>query len=494
MDRVAVIERALAALAPPRTCANSLPRLDRDVLKDMMRKVRYIVWPSVTHPPAVPPHVDLFNRFEWILRDTTDILVAQVQCAFIMHGDARAVEPSPELKPAPTWERQADQPSPRQDDEFFKMCRQKALAITEHFVAERLPHLRWLLNTDAEIAFANDVAATSISEVIHTYPGVRCMLYQRVAHELYLLGVPNSLTRALTEIAHSITGIDIHPHTSIGHHFFIDHGTGIVIGATAIIGNYVSLYQGVTLGARSFPVDKETGEKIKNLPRHPIIEDYVTIYANAVVLGRITIGRNSTIGGNVWVVQSLPANTTIVQKANRVLETKQSMLRNIKEKATEHFFIQLVANTNCPVRGPQLLICAVVIINYFFFSATVKGVERFIRMDDGPPQMPILRVIRACTPFCYQTIMIPMPALQSPLPEDRPPPRYERRSSIASANDRNCCALCETHMQGVCRCWSSLRQPTMRPIFFFHSPLRFLFGFSVLQAHPRHDIFFFPGG
>eukprot|EP00744_Colponema_vietnamica_P009230 GILI01013148.1.p1 GENE.GILI01013148.1~~GILI01013148.1.p1 ORF type:complete len:401 (+),score=75.91 GILI01013148.1:148-1203(+) len=181
------------------------------------------------------------------------------------------------------------------------------------FLIERLPKLRVLLHLDVEAVFLHDVAANSIGEVVLCYPGIYFMVHQRLAHELYLLGAPNHVTRLLTEIAHTKTGIDIHPHTSIGHSFFMDHCTGIVVGATSIIGNRVSIYQGVTLGAKAFPLDPETGEKIKNLPRHPVIEDDVTIYANASVLGRVTIGSGSVIGGNVWLAQSVPSNTTVLQ-------------------------------------------------------------------------------------------------------------------------------------------------------------------------------------
>jgi serine O-acetyltransferase len=139
-----------------------------------------------------------------------------------------------------------------------------------------------------------DPAAKSVSEIIFCYPAVYALLHQRVAHELFELGVP-VLPRIITEMAHSQTGIDIHPGAQIGEYFSIDHGTGIVVGQTAIIGNHVRLYQGVTLGAKSFTLDEE-GLPI-DLPRHPIIEDYVTIYSNASILGRITIGRGSIIGG-----------------------------------------------------------------------------------------------------------------------------------------------------------------------------------------------------
>lgn len=149
-----------------------------------------------------------------------------------------------------------------------------------------------------------------MSEIIFCYPAVYALLHQRVAHELFELGVP-VLPRIITEMAHSQTGIDIHPGAQIGEYFSIDHGTGIVVGQTAIIGNHVRLYQGVTLGAKSFTLDEE-GLPI-DLPRHPIIEDYVTIYSNASILGRITIGRGSIIGGNIWLTHSVPPNSKISQ-------------------------------------------------------------------------------------------------------------------------------------------------------------------------------------
>jgi serine O-acetyltransferase len=193
-----------------------------------------------------------------------------------------------------------------------------ATKIVDEFLLCRLSKVKVLLRLDVEAMFVHDVAAQSVSEVVLCYPSVLCMLHQRIAHELHLLGAPPSVTRMLTEMAHSKTGIDIHPETTIGHHFFVDHGTGVVIGATAIIGNHVKMYQGVTLGARSFPVDPKTGLKIKSLPRHPIIEDNVTLYSNAVVLGRIRIGQGSTIAGNVWVTQDVPPGTTVVQTKSQV--------------------------------------------------------------------------------------------------------------------------------------------------------------------------------
>ena len=177
--------------------------------------------------------------------------------------------------------------------------------------ASRLPELRVLLDTDVEAAFAGDPAARSVDEVLICYPSILAIIHHRLAHELHGLGAP-LVARIISEVAHSKTGIDIHPGATIGHHFFIDHGTGVVVGETAIIGNHVRLYQGVTLGARSFTVD-EQGLLEKAQPRHPVIEDDVVIYAGATVLGRIIIGSGSVIGGNVWLTQSVPAGSNVQQ-------------------------------------------------------------------------------------------------------------------------------------------------------------------------------------
>ena len=164
-----------------------------------------------------------------------------------------------------------------------------------------LPELKEQLEMDVEAAYNGDPAAESYDEIICCYPVIKAMINYRVAHKMLSLGI-SLIPRIITEKAHSETGIDIHPAASIGHHFTIDHGTGVVIGATCIIGNNVKLYQGVTLGAKSFPLD-EKGNPIKGIPRHPIIEDDVIIYSNSTVLGRITIGRGSIIGGNLWVTK-----------------------------------------------------------------------------------------------------------------------------------------------------------------------------------------------
>lgn len=175
---------------------------------------------------------------------------------------------------------------------------------------DQLPEIKRLLYTDVEAMFQSDPAATNYGEVIYCYPVMNTMTHYRIAHVLHQMQVP-VIPRIITELAHSRTGIDIHPGAKIGEYFAIDHGTGVVIGETAIIGNHVTLYQGVTLGAKSFKYD-ENGNML-NVPRHPIIEDYVTIYSNASILGRITIGHHSVIGGNIWLTHSVPPNSRILQ-------------------------------------------------------------------------------------------------------------------------------------------------------------------------------------
>ncbi len=181
--------------------------------------------------------------------------------------------------------------------------------------AARLPRVRLLLESDIEAAYHGDPAAKSRAEIMFCYPGVSAIIHHRLAHELYLLGL-TLLARVIAESAHSSTGIDIHPGAKIGERFFIDHGTGVVIGETAVIGSRVRLYQGVTLGAKSFPVD-ERGALIKGQIRHPVIEDDVVIYAGATIRGPVTIGAGSTIGGNVWLTRSVPPNSHVTQAQAR---------------------------------------------------------------------------------------------------------------------------------------------------------------------------------
>ena len=193
------------------------------------------------------------------------------------------------------------EPSPCEDH-----CRRMAEAFIQ-----QLPEIRRLLGTDVQAAYEGDPAATSPDETIFCYPGLQAITSQRLAHALLKLGVP-LIPRMMTEYAHSQTGIDIHPGAKIGERFFVDHGTGVVIGETCELGRNVRIYQGVTLGAKSFPLDAD-GLPIKGIPRHPLVEDDVTIYANATVLGRVTLGKGSSIGGNVWLTRSVPPGSVITQ-------------------------------------------------------------------------------------------------------------------------------------------------------------------------------------
>ncbi len=187
-------------------------------------------------------------------------------------------------------------------------CGDAAGRKTRDFLS-RLPEVRRILAGDVRAAYEGDPAATSPDEAIFCYPGLLAVTNYRLAHELHVMGVP-VIPRMITEHAHSLTGIDIHPGARIGESFFIDHGTGVVIGETSVIGRRVRLYQGVTLGAKSFPLD-ERGNPIKGIDRHPIVEDDVVIYSGATILGRVTIGRGSVIGGNVWLTHDVPPGSNI---------------------------------------------------------------------------------------------------------------------------------------------------------------------------------------
>jgi serine O-acetyltransferase len=188
-------------------------------------------------------------------------------------------------------------------------CPRVAMACTDRLLL-RLPDIRTILKTDVQAAFDGDPAAQSLEEVVISYPFITAIAAHRIAHELYQMQVP-LLPRIISEWAHSQTGIDIHPGAQIGKRFFIDHGTGVVIGETSIIGENVKLYQGVTLGALSFPKD-ERGRLIRGRKRHPTLEDDVTVYAEATILGDITIGRGAVIGGNVWIRESVPPGAVVM--------------------------------------------------------------------------------------------------------------------------------------------------------------------------------------
>ena len=199
--------------------------------------------------------------------------------------------------------------------DFFPAMEAPAeLHLPEAFWLE-VPSIKRLVNTDVDAMLHNDPAVTDRGEVVLSYPLTQVMIHYRTAHVLYLLGVPR-IPRMLTELAHSRTGIDIHPAATIGDHFCIDHGTGVVIGETAIIGSHVVLYQGVTLGAKNFEYDADG--KPMDIPRHPILEDHVTVYSNTSILGRVRIGHDTIIGGNVWLTQDVPANSIVLQSTPEI--------------------------------------------------------------------------------------------------------------------------------------------------------------------------------
>jgi serine O-acetyltransferase len=200
------------------------------------------------------------------------------------------------------------------DYNHCEQCEGRAEKLAADFIAT-FPGIRQTISTDIQAAYNGDPAAKSFGEIIFCYPVIKALLNYRVAHELLLLDVP-LIPRIISEMAHSETGIDIHPEAQIGEYFTIDHGTGVVIGATSIIGKHVQLYQGVTLGAKNFPMD-ENGNPIKGIPRHPILEDNVVIYANATILGRITVGKGAIIGGNVWVTNDVAPGARILQSRPR---------------------------------------------------------------------------------------------------------------------------------------------------------------------------------
>jgi serine O-acetyltransferase len=198
----------------------------------------------------------------------------------------------------------------RHDVQHARNLEDEAIEIVRRFAAE-LPQIRRQLDTDVQAAYLGDPAARSVDEVLLCYPGILAVISHRLAHQLYKQGAA-LVARIIAEISHSDTGIDIHPGAQIGNGFFIDHGTGVVIGETAVIGERVRIYQAVTLGAKRFPSEAD-GSLSKGLPRHPIVEDDVVIYAGATILGRITIGKGSSIGGNVWVTRDVAPGSSITQ-------------------------------------------------------------------------------------------------------------------------------------------------------------------------------------
>jgi serine O-acetyltransferase len=265
-------------------CAEPLP--SSRVVGDLVEELR-----SVMFPGYFGPHEPVAESVRFHLGHMLDNVRRTLQTQ-IKRGICFECEPS----------------RPRTD------CADESIRITDEFMT-RIPSIQAALMDDAQAAYEGDPAAVSPDEAIFCYPGLRAITNYRVAHELHALGVP-LLPRMITERAHSRTGIDIHPGAAIGEHFFIDHGTGVVVGETCVIGRGVRIYQGVTLGAKSFPLD-ENGKPMKGIARHPIIEDDVIVYAGATILGRVTIGRGSVIGGNVWLTRGVPPNSRVAQQAPR---------------------------------------------------------------------------------------------------------------------------------------------------------------------------------
>ena len=262
-------------------CAEPMP--SRDVAINMVESLRSVLFPGYFGVSEVSPETLGFHVGH-VLDQVRRTLIMQIKrgLAFACPGSDCAMT--------------------------HHVCEEKAQRITATFL-EQLPHIQRLVASDVRAAYEGDPAATSPDEAIFCYPGVLAVTNFRIAHELHRLEVP-LLPRMITEHAHSVTGIDIHPGASIDESFFIDHGTGVVVGETCVIGRGVRIYQGVTLGAKSFPLDDD-GNPIKGVARHPIIEDEVIIYSGATILGRVTIGAGSVVGGNVWLTRSVPPNSRI---------------------------------------------------------------------------------------------------------------------------------------------------------------------------------------
>jgi serine O-acetyltransferase len=257
----------------------------RDLLREIMLKLRGALFPLRLGPPDLKRDGEDFYVGH-ALDAALDLLLAQVQLELAWRS------------------RSEDRPLPRE------ALITDGTRIVAAF-AQTLPLLRRLLDTDVEAAYRGDPAAQSVDEVLLCYPGILALIHHRIAHQLHAQGLP-LIARIIAELAHSETGIDIHPGAQIGPHFFIDHGTGVVIGETAQIGQHVRIYQAVTLGAKRFETEAD-GALQKGQPRHPVVEDEVVIYAGATILGRITIGRGSSIGGNVWLTRSVPPGSQVTQ-------------------------------------------------------------------------------------------------------------------------------------------------------------------------------------
>ncbi|MDR2694914.1 MAG: serine acetyltransferase [Deltaproteobacteria bacterium] len=277
----------------------SMPSLE--ALTELMDRLRAAIFPGFFGPPSLRL-ASLHHHLAVNLETVYPMLAEQIRCGgcFACDGEARRCQ------------------------ECTDAAGQKALAFLE-----QLPELRRMLASDAQAAYEGDPAAKSPGETIFCYPSMHAMIHQRIAHCLLKLEVP-LIPRIITEMAPSRPGIDIHPGARIGEEFFIDHGTGVVIGETCVIGRCCRLYQGVTLGALSFPKD-EQGKPIKGIPRHPILEDNVTVYAGATILGRVTVGKGAVIGGNVWLTHNVAPGAHVVQQRSLSPAGSERLLGNGKK-------------------------------------------------------------------------------------------------------------------------------------------------------------------
>ncbi len=292
LDKDAVLAETVARLCAPTACEAACHHVNRDqpmpsleVLAEVVELLRAVLFPGFFGPPDVSGRTMPFYVGSALDR-VVKLLSEQINrgYCFVCTRDRR--EPCLD-------------------------CAERSRAVALRFV-ERLPRVRELLSSDVQAAFDGDPAAKSPGETIFCYPSIKALTNHRIAHQLHHLGV-DIIPRIIGEMAHSDTGIDIHPGAHIGPRFFIDHGTGTVIGETCVIGSNVRLYQGVTLGAKSFPKDDTGSRLVKGLARHPIVEDDVTVYAGATILGRVTIGRGAVIGGNVWVTSDVAPGARVVQ-------------------------------------------------------------------------------------------------------------------------------------------------------------------------------------
>lgn len=290
-NRMPELERITEALCEPVSCSAVMPQAHHDTpmpsltdLRELMSRLRAAIFPGFFGTPNVRPESMRYHmaaNLDSIYR----ILAEQIRRGACFTCAEFASD--------------------------CLLCGATSNELALRFL-QAIPRIRALLAGDVQAAYEGDPAAKSPGETIFCYPSITALTYQRIAHELYNLAVP-LIPRIITEMAHSLTGIDIHPGAAIGEEFFIDHGTGVVIGETCVIGKGCRLYQGVTLGALSFPKE-ENGALVKGIPRHPILEDHVTVYAGATILGRITVGSGSVIGGNLWITEDVRPGSRLVQR------------------------------------------------------------------------------------------------------------------------------------------------------------------------------------